>query len=366
LASALDGRAHLRNARRIASAQEMVMRSLLPLAKYLLLLLALAGPRAWAQDEAAPNQRPVKEVANLRIAVGTQGSLPLYVSADWSSPLPNITRAVLVLHGRLRNADVYFRSAKTAQAAAGDAGSATLMIVPQFLAGIDVDAYKLPADTLRWTLEGWEGGDPAIAPAPASSFDALDAILARLADRRLFPSLKQVVVAGHSGGGQVVQRYAIAGKGELALTRQGVGVRYVVANPSSYAYFSAERPEPAIAASCSGYNNWKYGMDARPAYLAGPGIAALEKTYVERRVIYLLGTLDTNPDHPALDKTCMAEAQGPFRYARGHSYVATMQARDAGTPNHSLWDVQGVGHNGDKMLTSPCGLKALFDLPGCE
>jgi pimeloyl-ACP methyl ester carboxylesterase len=225
------------------------------LCRNLVLFLALAIPQVRGAEEVAPNHRPVKEVANLRIAVGTQGTLPLYVSADWSRPLPNVTRAVLVLHGRLRDANVYFRSAKTAQAAAGPVGNDTLMIVPQFLAGIDVDAYQLPADTLRWTLEGWEGGDPAVGPAPASSFDALDAILARLADQRLFPNLKQVVIAGHSGGGQVVQRYAIAGKGELALTRAGVGVRYVIANPSSYAYFTSERPEPSIAASCTGYNN---------------------------------------------------------------------------------------------------------------
>jgi hypothetical protein len=32
----------------------------------------------------------------------------------------------------------------------------------------------------------------------------------------------------------------------------------------------------------------------------------------------------------------------------------------------SMRDVQGVGRGGDRMLTSPCGLKALFDLPGCE
>jgi pimeloyl-ACP methyl ester carboxylesterase len=239
------------------------------------------------------------------------------------------------------------------------------MIVPQFLAGIDVDAYHLPADTLRWSLEGWEGGEPAVGPTPASSFDALDAILARLADRRLFPDLKQVVVAGHSGGGQVVQRYAIAGQGEAALTKQNIGVHYVVANPSSYAYFSAERPEPSIAASCPGYNNWKYGMEARPPYLAAPTPAALELRYVARQVIYLLGTLDTNPNHPALDKSCMAEAEGPYRYARGHAYASAMQARDGGTPNHRLWDVPGVGHDGDRMLTSPCGLQALFDLPGC-
>jgi pimeloyl-ACP methyl ester carboxylesterase len=326
--------------------------------------LLLAG-HAFAADEVAPNHLPVKAVADSRIAVGAGGSLPLYVSSDWSNPQPGITRAVLVLHGRLRDADVYYRSARTAQAAAGETGNATIMIVPQFLAGIDIDAYHLPEDTLRWSLEGWEGGDPAIAPTPASSFDALDAILARLADKRLFPNLKQVVVAGHSGGAQVVQRYAIAGLGEAALTRENIGVRYVVANPSSYAYFSAERPEPQIAASCPGFNNWKYGMDERPAYLAAPTPAALEQRYVARQVIYLLGTLDTNPNHPALDKTCMAEAEGAYRYARGHAYAATMAARDAGTPNHKLWDVNGIGHDGDKMLISPCGLAALFDLPGC-
>jgi pimeloyl-ACP methyl ester carboxylesterase len=329
------------------------------------LALMLTIVQARAQEENAAHLKPVKVVADARIAVGKEGVLPLYVSRDWSEPQAGITRAVLVLHGLLRNADVYYRSALAAQAAAGEAGKTSIMISPQFLAGIDVEAHHLPADTLHWSLDGWEGGDPAEGPQPASSFDALDAILARLADRHLFPDLKQVVVAGHSGGGQIVQRYAIATKGEAALKTANVAIRYVVANPSSYAYFSAERPEPQIAASCPGYNDWKYGMEARPAYLASPSAAELEQRYVARQVIYLLGTDDTNPNHPALDKSCMAEAQGPYRYIRGHSYAATMAARDGGTPNHRVWDVPGVGHNGDKMLTSPCGLDALFDLPGC-
>ena len=331
----------------------------------LTLLVATAGRAPAApMTETERHERPVKEVAGARIAVGT-ATFPLYVSADWSHPLPGITRAVLVLHGVLRNADDYFRSALEAQAAAGDVGKSMLMIAPQFLSTPDVDAFNLPAETLRWSLVGWEGGDPAIAPTPVSSFEALDAILARLADRTLFPNLTQVVVFGHSGGGQVVQRYAIAVKGDQVLLHEGIGVRYVVANPSSYAYFRKDRPEPAIAAQCEGYNNWKFGMDDRPPYLAEPSPAALEQAYVARRVIYLLGTLDTNPDHPALDKSCMAEAEGPYRYARGHAYVAAMQARDSGTPNHSQWDVPGVGHEGGKMLTSPCGLTAVFDIPGC-
>ena len=328
--------------------------------------LALLGGHARAEEEVATHRRPVKVIADARITVGGEGTLPLYLSGDWSNPLPGIVRAILVLHGRLRDADVYYRSARAAQAAAGEAGRTTLMIVPQFLAGIDVDAFHLPPDTLRWSLLGWEGGDPAEGPRPLSSFEALDAILARLADRRLFPDLKQVVVAGHSGGGQVVQRYAVAGRGEEVLARQNIGVRYIIANPSSYVYFSAERPEPAIAASCPRTNDWKYGLEHPPAYVAAASPGDLEQRYVSRQVTYLLGTRDTNPDHPALDKSCMAEAQGATRYARGHAYAAVMAARNSGTPNHRVVDVPGVGHDGDRMLTSPCGLAALFDLPGCD
>lgn len=324
--------------------------------------LALVCGRALAAEDDAPNNKPVKVVADARLSVGGQGLLPLYLSSDWSMPLPAISRAIIVLHGRLRNADEYYIAAHTAQVAAGDDGKSALMIVPQFLAEVDIEAHKLPADTLRWSMAGWEGGDAALAPNPVSSFEALDAILTKLSDRRIFPNLKQVVVAGHSGGGQVAQRYAIAGKGEAALSRQHIDIRYVVANPSSYAYFSKERPVPAIAASCVGYNNWKYGMDERPPYLADATPVALEQRYIERDVIYLLGTLDTKP---AADKSCMGEAQGPNRYLRGHAYADAMAKRNHGTPNHRLWDVAGVGHDGDKMLTSKCGLAALFDSPGC-
>jgi hypothetical protein len=335
-----------------------------PVGASVLLLILMCGA-AGAVEEVAPNHRPVKAVGNAHIAVAGRGLAAVFVSADWSVPQPAITRAVIVLHGRLRDADVYFGSALRAQAAAGEAGRAALMIVPQFLAEADIAAHHLPADMLRWSWEGWEGGDAALAPAPVSSFEVLDAILARLADRALFPHLATVVVAGHSGGAQVAQRYAIATRGEAALARAGIKLRYVVANPSSYAYFSPDRPQPTIAAACPGYDDWKYGMGARPPYLADRTPQALEQGYVARRVIYLLGTRDTNPNHPALDKSCRGEAQGPFRYARGHAYADYMRGRDHGAPNHSVWDVEGVGHDGDGMLTSPCGLAALFGQPGC-
>ncbi len=83
-------------------------------------------------------------------------------------------------------------------------------------------------------------------------------------------------------------------------------------------------------------------------------------------MIYLLGTRDTNPNHPALDKTCMAEAQGPSRYARGHAYYAALRQRFGPALHQRIYDVPGVGHDGDRMFTSACGRSALFDKPGCR
>jgi hypothetical protein len=91
----------------------------------------------------------------------------------------------------------------------------------------------------------------------------------------------------------------------------------------------------------------------------------MERAYAGREVIYPLGTEDTDPNHLALDKSCMAEAQGPNRYARGHAYFSALQDRFGPALHQTLHDVPGIGHNGDRMLTSPCGLAALFDAPGC-
>jgi hypothetical protein len=327
---------------------------------------------------AAAAQRPLENasvwlVADHRLAVTTpagSGDLALYVSQDWDRPQPAITRAIVTIHGARRDADISRTIAEAARANSKLDPETVLLIEPQFLNDLDVAAQHLPAETLHWGHNSWEGGEDAHGPAPISSFAAIDAILARLADRASFPALRNVVVAGHSGGGQLVQRYAIAGHGESALTKAGIPVRYVVSNPSSYAYFSPERPAgdgfaPFDAAACPSYDRWKYGMTGLPTYVAGEDPAALEEAYVARDVVYLLGTGDDDPNHRALDKTCMAEAQGPYRYARGLAYFHYLQRRHPVGLAHRLLQAPGVGHNSDGMFNSPCGLAALYDLPGC-
>ena len=328
-----------------------------PLAALLMLALSTVAPALAAPPQGlSGSQRPVKVIADQRLSIGV-AQFPLYVSGDWSMPLPDIHRAVLILHGYERNADSYFHTGLMAEQAAGTRGAGTLIIAPQFLDLADAAAHPLPANLLRWRADDWAGGAPAASPVQISSYAVLDAIIQHLSDRHLFPDLNEIVVAGHSGGGQVVQRYAILARTQAPT---GIHIRYVVANPSSYAWFGPARPEPAIAAACPGYNRWKYGMNDLPAYAANANVAALEQAFVTRTVTYLLGTADIDPNHPALDKTCMAEAQGPTRYARGHAYFAALQRQFGPALHQTVVDVPGAGHSARRMFDSPAGVTALF------
>ena len=326
----------------------MVIRSI---ASIMGLLLACSATQA--------AEHGVKELSPDHLKIGP-GELSLGLSQDWKRPLPQVQRALIVIHGRLRNAQTYLHSAEQAASQAGQL-STTLVIAPQFLNESDGTRNALSDSVLRWHANDWMAGDPAVSPAPLSSYAALDQILERLSDRKRFPALREVVIAGHSGGAQVVQRYALTTQADKALQSNGIKVRYVVANPSSYAYFNAQRPIPTFdAANCPGFNTWKYGLKELPAYAEGLKHRQLEQTYVERDITYLLGAKDTDPNHPALDKSCEAEAQGAFRLERGKNCFEYLTQRHPQGLNQRLVEVPGVGHNGDQMFTSPEGQKALF------
>lgn len=162
-------------------------------------------------------------------------------------------------------------------------------------------------------------GEAARQPGPISSFAALDALLAHFANRALYPSLSAVVMMGHSAGAQLLQRYAVAGREGEKLARDGISVRYIVANPSSYLYFDDERPNGEVTAggACPAATEWKYGLKSAPPYVVSQDLQDLESRYVRRSVVYLLGEADTDPYTHFIDRSCAAMAQGPYRLARG-------------------------------------------------
>ena len=351
----------------------------------LMLLVASWLGQAAAMDETAPQRRPVKTIAPERLKIKTalgEALVPAYMSCDVSMVQSQVKRAVIMVHGRLRDADKYFDLSMHA-AKSSNALSDTLIIAPQILTTADTARHDLTPNFARWKTEAWLGGDVGKAPFAISSFEVLDGIVALLSDRTRFPNLERIVIAAHSGGAQFVQRYAVVGRADQVITAAGLQpnvdgadvsagnhnvmrVRYVVANPSSYVYFDATRPRPVD--KCADYDHWRYGLIDPVAYVRGDN-KALEQRYLTRRVIYLSGGNDIDPNHSALDKSCMSEAQGVNRLERSVNYFAHVQKRakfQSVVLRHTRIEVPGVAHAADRMFNSVCGMAALFDAPGCE
>lgn len=319
-----------------------------------LVLLALRMGRADADT-------PVAVVVDGRFPIGEAAVMPVWSSAPLDRPAPSITRAVIMVPGLTRVADRYAGYLSAALSRAGGTTDTTLLIVPQFTTQADHDAHGLPANTARWDAEEWPAGVPALGAGGISSYAVIDALFARLGERALFPALHHVVLAGHSAGAQMTQRYAVVGKGEAALTRHAIAVRYVIANPSSWLWFGTERPRSID--ECPDFDRWRYGFRDPPGYvIAAPDY---ERRYVARDVVYLLGELDREPIHPSLDKHCSAMAQGEHRLARGMLFMFVMEMRQPNQFYHRMFMIRHVGHDPARMFADRCGLAALFDRRGC-
>jgi hypothetical protein len=336
-----------------------------------LVALMLLGRMA----SSAEREKPVEHLARQAYTVHTtQGdaSIPVEISMDLNGAHPEVTRAVLVFHGKGRNVEGYFTALERAAREAGARSDQTLLWAPQFLREEDAEAHHLPKQFLRWHAGSWTAGEPASGPIPLSTFDVIDAMLATLADRARFPNLTTVVLIGHSGGGQLLNRYAIVGKSAGILA--GIHVRFVIANPSSYFYFSDDRPQrdgsftPFNPSGCPAFDHWRYGPVHAPPYVRTTTSAAwqeLEQDYIKADVIYLLGTDDTDPEQVDLDTSCAGEAEGAERLNRGEAYFRYLKSRHPQSFGQQLWFVRGVAHVGSRMVESPCAIAAAFDHGKC-
>jgi pimeloyl-ACP methyl ester carboxylesterase len=266
-----------------------------------------------------------------------------------------VTKAIVVVHGVLRDADYYYDTGVIA-ADAAHVLDQTLVIAPQFVEKADLVGRDVSPQTLYWN-DQWPGGSDAAAPAPISTYDVFDAIVARLSEARRFPKLREIVIVGHSAGGQIVQRYAVVGNAPQLNPDGRIPVHFVVSNPSSYFYFTDWRP--VAQPNCADFDEWRYGLRNAPRYVSG-STAQLEERYVTRHVTYLMGTADTNPNEWDLDRTCGGEAQGPFRFMRAKYYIAYIARRHPEGTAQDYAFVQGVPHDNRRMFTSACGLAVIF------
>ena len=282
------------------------------------------------------------------------GAYPLFTTVDLKAGSATARQALIIIHGRLRNASDYFATGLAMVKEAGAAGEATVVVAPQFLDQIDALAHHLPDRFLQWNYD-WEDGAPAQSPAPlqsvpsaASSYDVLDDIVAKLSNTSSFPALRKIVFVGHGGGAQILARYAV-----VTHPQAGPPVSFVIANAGTYLYPIAARP---VQLECPDFNRWKYGLDNPPPYVKD--VADISREFAARDVTLLLGTKDRKATG-ILDQSCAAKTQGRNRFERGRNFARLLAARGI-APNLKYVIVSGVGHNERGMLLSSQAAAAVF------
>lgn len=293
---------------------------------------------------------------------------------------PGYRRLVIAQHGRGGDARKYFET--TSNIAADYRG--TFVIAPQLLRlseplkNYDGIVGFVPGWHFQWGANwplGAESKSDGNAPFTRSSYELYDQLITTALTR--LPDVREVVIVGHSAGGQLVNRYAASNPVKFP---PGVNVRYIPMNPQSWLYLSKERPFPERALlggdigpeepgpinldlACPTYNQYWTGLEKLDwPYFTTHGIKAntIISQFKSRKVINMVGALDTKDPDPAFD--CRFAVQGKNRNERGKAYYDhVMKFYAPIAANHLFFEVPNTGHSHEKMFDSNCGRRWIFD-----
>lgn len=309
----------------------MLTNLLRPLSVSMLLTVSLSG---LSHAETTPDLQPHQ----IQLSPETQQTFQYYTLPTPSNP----TQAIIIMHGHARN---IIKTAIAGQQLSDNLSKDKPLIVIPFFAVSDdqrcsnADTPKINDQQASWTCGSWLNGGRD-TKNQVSAFQAIDDVIADII--KTYPQITRVTIAGFSAGAQFTQHYV-----GFAHLPQQIKVRYLISDPGSWLYFSADRPVSVNTTTCPAYNNWKYGMANLPAYLQPQKDQALIN-YKTANITYFVGAEDNSKSKRAfyhiLDKSCAANAQGNFRRDRAENYAqydATWIKPD--TP-HSLIVVPHCGH----------------------
>jgi len=338
-------------------------------------------------------------------AGGNTYGIPYFRNYPLSTRNDDIRHAVIAIHGAGGGAEDQYDRMKAAACLPGAAPcprlNTTLIMAPEFMQEADLAGFGLSTDGLFWSSNGWKFGDLSLNTGShpradrVSSYDVMDNIVEYLATSGNFPNLRKITIAGHSAGGQYVNRYAAISPIEVTIAGSGVDMKYVVANPSTYLYFTAERvytgtmdtflePHPFWSSLCPAtnccpgeecssitYDNYYFGLGNSSSYntyltnvVAAIGIEGIKNRYRNKTVAYLLGRLDNDPCAEGLDNVCGARLEGRTRLERGliyYNYIGHALGPEV-YDTHRLETIVNVCHSSNQIYRSNLGRKHIFDV----
>ena len=278
------------------------------------------------------------------------------------------TSLIFVVHGDSRDA-------KSAAASIMDADKnpgTSVIVAPFFAESTQLDELNISKKkTLYWNSSDWKWGGYAkklsSEDSKVSSFEVAEIVIKKI--KKICKNISNLKIVGHSAGGQFVQRFTAYHK--ISTSSFSNGIVHVVSNPSSYLYFSKERPvttggsinfETPVT-SCSNYNNYRFGLSKLPSYVSDISSKKLKSNYKSRTVKYLIGELDADPADSSMDQSCGAIIQGTHRRERAENFYAALNTFFGANvyERHSFTLIPSVGHSARQVYTSQIGRDVLFN-----
>lgn len=162
----------------------------------------------------------------------------------------------------------------------------------------DDSSNTSPSDALVWYGTEWAYGRNNMYPSSntnISSFHVLDELVAYYSDESMFPNVHEIVVAAHSMGSQMVQRYAAL---TSVSSNDRIKVTFWPGDPNSFAWLDTTRP-PGPPVDCDTYDNYpegfsNYAQDNQnyAQALVSRGHDAIKSNYESKQISYLRSLQD--------------------------------------------------------------------------
>lgn len=241
----------------------------------------------------------------------------------------------------------------------------------------DLKAGGAQPTDLVWSGGSWATGGITKGPGDVTytTFKALDALVDQWFNTTMFPNLKSVVIAGHSAGAILAQRYAILRE---EVEGQDENMKWFISDAGAYAWPTDDRPisNPPESQGCKSHasncdmtpacdtrkNQWPYGLDVSdPETMNIYARSRIQKdkqglinSYYNRRIQYTYAALDDGPG----DTHCEAQYQGDSHIARGTNLQKVLQQQ--GAKGASWTFVPNATHVDQEVFVDPASQSWIF------
>ncbi|WFD33012.1 hypothetical protein MSPP1_004069 [Malassezia sp. CBS 17886] len=299
---------------------------------------------------------------------GGQPAVQPYYITDQFDP-QNVKRVIVCFPGKPRDswkyANLFYNALQWVynQNLYGIQQGEVVIVAPIVLNQFDEEAGGAEPNWAVYSNANWEFGGTTKAPKlnkSATFYSAVDKIIAQFMNQTAYPNLKQVVVAGHSMGGQAAMRYALMKRRK----RYDANIRFWIGNPGSYTWLLNDT-RPVQNATCdSTLNNYPYGLGGNmskiPKYVRTnitQNVSEWVENFRNRSVHYAFGLLDNG----AGDTHCEASVQGANHLQRGTYFAQMLSQMPGGFPaNHNVSFIAGISHQDYPMIAATESMDFIF------